>query len=213
MPPRIHPTADVESGVEIGEGTALWDHVHVRGGTRIGRDCIVVEKTYLGPGVAIGDRVKLNAMVYLPTGVVIGNGVMIGAGTVFTNDRYPRATDPSLARLRDSGPGDRTLATVVVEGASVGAGCTIGCGITIGRWAMVGMGGVVTRSVPPFHLVVGNPARSVGVVCRCGEPVVRCAPGEMPDVEAADCPACGAGYAVVSTEVFERGELQGRAGG
>ena len=209
-PPRIHPTADVEAGVEIGDGTALWDHVHVRAGARIGRDCIVGEKTYLGSGVVIGDRVKLNAMVYLPTGVVVRDGVMIGAGTVFTNDRYPRATDPSLGALRDSAPGDKTLGTLVEEGAGVGAGCTVGCGITIGRWALVGMGSVVTRPVPPFHLVVGNPARSVGVVCRCGEPVLRFAAEEVPVEADAVCTACGAAYRVESGDVSEVGVLQER---
>lgn len=214
-PPRIHPTAEVEAGARIGEGTALWDRVHVRAGARIGRDCIVGEKTYIGSGVVVGDRVKLNAMVYLPAGVVVGDGVMIGAGTVFTNDRYPRATDPSLGALRDSAPGDRTLATLVEEGASVGAGCTVGCGITIGRWALVGMGSVVTRPVPPFHLVVGNPARSVGVVCRCGEPVLRFAAGEPPVEADAECPGCGAGYRVESGEVAEAGAPpdRGRSGG
>ena len=97
---RIHPTAEIEDGVEIGAGTAIWSGVHVRGpGTRIGADCIVGERTHIGYGVQVGDRVKLNAFVYVCTGVTIENGVMIGAGTVFTNDRYPRATTPDLATL------------------------------------------------------------------------------------------------------------------
>ena len=202
---RVHPTADVEPDVEIGEGTAVWDHVHIRSGARIGRDCIVGEKTYLGPGVVIGNRVKLNAMVYLPTGVVVHDGVMIGAGSVFTNDLYPRATDPGLRALRDSGPGDQTLSTVVEEGASIGAGCTVGCGTTIGRWALVGMGAVVTRSVPPFHLAVGSPARSVGIVCRCGEPVLRIPPGSVGwgGEEEVVCGSCGARYRVAAGEVTE----------
>ncbi len=205
MAPEIHPTADIESGVEIGDGTAVWAHVHIRSGARIGRECIVGEKTYLGPGVVLGDRVKLNAMVYLPTGVVVNDGVMIGAGTIFTNDLYPRATDVALRALRDSGPGDKTLRTVVEEGASLGAGCTVGCGITVGRWALVGMGSVVTRSVPPFHLVVGNPARSVGVVCRCGEPVLRIRQGwgEWSSEAEVVCESCGARYRVANGEVAE----------
>ncbi len=207
MDPRVHPTADVETGVEIGDGTAVWAHVHIRSGARVGRDCIVGEKTYLGPGVVLGDRVKLNAMVYLPTGVVVGDGVMIGAGSVFTNDRYPRATDPTLRRLRPSEPGEGTLGTSLEEGASIGAGCTVGSGLTIGRWAMVGMGSVVTRSVPPFHLVVGGPARSVGVVCRCGEPVLRAAPEAVEwarDVEGV-CRRCGARYSISDGAVSELG--------
>ncbi|MCZ7534834.1 MAG: N-acetyltransferase [Acidimicrobiia bacterium] len=205
MDPRVHPTADVETDVEIGEGTAVWARVHIRSGARVGSECIIGEKTYLGRGVVVGDRVKLNAMVYLPTGVVVGDGVMIGAGSVFTNDRYPRATDPALGRLRDSDPGDATLRTVVEEGASVGAGCTVGCGITIGRWALVGMGSVVTRSVPAFHLAIGAPARSVGVVCRCGEPVLRLSTDAVEwsrDLDVS-CRSCGARYRVLRGDVSE----------
>ena len=114
---RIHPTAEIEDGVEIGAGTAIWSGVHVRGpGTRIGVDCIVGERTHIAYGVQIGDRVKLNAFVYVCTGVTIENGVMIGAGTIFTNDRYPRATTPDLATLRPSEPDERTLPTLVGEG-------------------------------------------------------------------------------------------------
>lgn len=205
MSPRVHPTAEIEAGVEIGEGTAVWAHVHMRSGARVGRECIVGERAYLGQGVVVGDRVKLNARVYLPAGVIVRDGVMIGAGSVFTNDRYPRATDPGLRGLRPSDPGDSTLVTVVEEGASVGAGCTVGCGITIGRWALVGMGAVVAHSVPPFHLVVGGPARSVGIVCRCGTPVLRAAPGaaEWTAVVERSCPSCGARYIVASGEVAE----------
>ena len=96
--PRIDPTAEIEPGVEIGSGTSIWDHVHVRGPARIGSDCIVGEKTYIAYGVEIGDRVKINAFVYVCNGVVVEDGVMIGAGAIFTNDRYPRATTPDLRR-------------------------------------------------------------------------------------------------------------------
>jgi hypothetical protein len=105
---------------------------------------------------------------------------MVGAGSIFTNDRYPRATDPTLTRRRDSGPGEHTLETRVEAGASVGAGCTIGCGIVVGRWALVGMGSVVTADVPAFHLVVGAPARSVAIVGRSGSPLLRFPAGHPP---------------------------------
>jgi UDP-2-acetamido-3-amino-2,3-dideoxy-glucuronate N-acetyltransferase len=200
---RIHPTAEIEDGVEIGEGTAVWAHVHARGPSRIGRDCIVGEKTYIGPGVTIGDLVKLNAMVYLPLGVTLEAGVMIGAGTIFTNDRYPRGTDVAITELRDSGPGEHIFETLVREGASIGAGCTIGSNITIGRWSLVGMGAVVTRDVPAFHLVVGNPARSISIVCRCGEPVWRFPHGDAPASAEAACPACGLRYKVDNGAVEE----------
>ena len=95
---RIHPSAFVEEGVEIGDGTSVWDNVHLRGPSRIGRDCIIGGKSVIAYGVTIGDRVKINSMVYIPTGVTIETGAMISAGTIFTNDRYPRATTPDLQR-------------------------------------------------------------------------------------------------------------------
>jgi acetyltransferase-like isoleucine patch superfamily enzyme len=200
---RIHPTAEIEAGVEIGEGTAVWAHVHARGPSRVGRDCIVGEKTYIGPGVTIGNLVKLNAMVYLPLGVTLEDGVMIGAGTIFTNDRYPRGTDVAVTELRDSGPGEHIFETLVQQGASIGAGCTIGSNLVLGRWSLVGMGSVVTRDVGAFHLVVGNPARSIAIVCRCGEPVWRFPHGTPPASDDAACPACGLRYKVHEGDVEE----------
>jgi acetyltransferase-like isoleucine patch superfamily enzyme len=173
MSVRIHPTAIVEPGVDIGAGTSIWDSTHVRGPARIGRDCIIGEKTYIAYGVTIGDRVKVNAFVYLCTGVTVEDGVMISAGAIFTNDRYPRAASPDLAELRGSGPDEFTEETVVRAGATIGAGAVIGPGLTIGRYAMIGMGAVVTSDVPDHHLVIGSPARARAVVCRCGAPLLR----------------------------------------
>ena len=168
---RIHPTAIVEPGVVIGEDTAVWDHVHLRGPARIGRDCIVGGKTYIAYGVTVGDGVKINAQVYVCTGVTIESRVMIAAGVLFTNDRYPRAFDPDSGALADSGPTADTLETVVREGATIGAGAIVGPGLEIGRYAMVGMGAVVTADVPAHALVFGNPARQHGWVCVCGAPL------------------------------------------
>lgn len=189
---RIHPTALIEPGVGIGNGTSIWDNVHIRGPqTTIGTDCIVGEKSYIAYGVAIADRVKINAMVYICTAVTIETGVMISAGTIFTNDRFPRATTPDLLALKPSDPDDKTLATTVRAGATIGAGSIIGPGLTIGRWAMVGMGSLITRDVPDHGLVVGQPARLVGFVCRCGEPVFRFPADEPPDHSQATCRECG----------------------
>ncbi len=166
--PKIHPTAIIEENVQIGEGTSVWDNVHIRHGASIGENCIVGEKTYIAYDVRIGNLVKINAMVYICAAVTIEDGVMISAGTIFTNDRFPRATMPDLKTLRPSEPDEHTLPTLVREGATIGAGCTIGNDLEIGRWAMVGMGSLVTKSVPDFHLVIGSPARSIGAVCKCG---------------------------------------------
>ncbi|MGE0845819.1 MAG: acyltransferase [Flavobacteriaceae bacterium] len=199
---RIHPTALIEDGVEIGAGTSIWDNVHVRGPSRIGRDCIVGEKTYVAYGVEIGDRVKINAFVYVCNAVTIETGVFVGAGTIFTNDRFPRATTPDLSEPLTSAPTEETLPTRVREGASFGANATIGCGITIGRFAMVGMGSVVTRDVGDFHLVAGQPARAIGYLCRCGEPLIRFReePAAMPETS---CGKCGRSYSASGGVVTE----------
>jgi UDP-2-acetamido-3-amino-2,3-dideoxy-glucuronate N-acetyltransferase len=187
---RVHPTAMVEAGVRIGEGSAIWDHVHVRRDARIGRDCIVGGKTYIAYEVEIGDRVKINSMAYLCAGVRVEEMVMISAGVVFTNDRFPRAFPPSLEGLETSDPNEHTLSTLVRRGATLGAGAIIGPGLTLGEFCMVGMGAVVTRDVAPHQLVLGNPARPAGFVCACGGRLrglsVTGGPGEE-----ARCPACG----------------------
>jgi acetyltransferase-like isoleucine patch superfamily enzyme len=168
----VHPTAIIEPDVTIGRRTAVWDNVHIRHSVRIGDDCIIGEKTYIAYGVIIGDRVKINAFVYICTGVTIERGVMISAGAVFTNDRFPRATTPDLRQLLPSDPDENTLATRVREGATIGAQSTIGPGLDIGRFAMIGMGSVVTHDVPDFVIVAGNPARPIGYVCACGNPLI-----------------------------------------
>ena len=169
MSPRIHATAMVEDGCVIGDGTSVWDHVHIRYGTHIGEQCIIGGKSYIAYEVRIGNRCKINSAVYLCTGVTLEDGVMISAGTIFTNDRFPRATTPDLSALRPSEPDEFTERTTVCAGATIGAGCVIGSNLTIGRWAMVGMGSIVTKSVSAHHVVLGTPARSVGAVCRCGQ--------------------------------------------
>ncbi len=204
MTARIHPSARIEEGVDIGPGTFIWDHVHIRGpGTRVGAECIVGEKTYVAYGVSIGNRVKLNAFVYVCNAVTIEDGVMVAAGTIFTNDRFPRATTPDLLRPWTSAPDEHTRPTLVRAGATVGAGCVIGSDLSIGRFAMVGMASVVTRSVADFHLVVGHPARSVGLVCRCGEPFARFQPGAQASPGEYACAVCGLRYAVEAGSVRE----------
>jgi acetyltransferase-like isoleucine patch superfamily enzyme len=202
MAPRIHPTALVETDVSIGDGTSIWDNVHIRRGARIGEGCIIGEKTYVAPDVVIGNRVKINAFVYLCTGVTVEDGVMIAAGTIFTNDRLPRATTTDLRALRPSEADEHTLPTWVRQGATLGAGCVVGNDLEIGRFAMVGMGSLITRSVPAFHLAFGHPAASVGCVCRCGEVLLRFPRGGR-DKSPAVCASCALTYDIRDGEVKE----------
>ena len=191
---RVHPTAMIEDGVVLGRGTAVWDHVHIRRDTVLGEECVVGGKTIIAYGVRIGNRCKLNSFVYVCTAVTLEDGVMVSAGTVFTNDRFPRAATADLMHLRGSEPDEHTLPTLVREGATIGANCTIGNDLTIGRWAMVGMGSVVTKSVPDFALALGNPARVVGAVCKCGQLLLKHEPGQPPEYQPLCCGVCDRCY-------------------
>lgn len=203
MTNRIHPTAIVEKDVKLGRGTSIWDNVHVRHSTTLGEDCIVGGKSYLAYGLSIGNRVKINSSVYICNGVTIEDGVMISAGVIFTNDRYPRAATSDLKALRSSDPDEHTLLTLVKEGSTIGAGAIIGCNLTLGRFSMVGMGSVVTKSVADFHLVIGNPAVSIGAVCRCGEPIARWNDKESSSTYDVNCSACGLSYRILDKDVQE----------
>jgi len=196
----IHPTAIIEDNVSLGEGTSVWDNVHIRHGASLGDECIVGEKSYIAYDVQIGNRVKINAMVYICAAVTIEDGVMISASTTFTNDRFPRATFPDLRSLRPSEPDEHTLPTLVCEGATIGAGCIIGNDLEIGRWAMVGMGSVATKSVPDFHLVLGSPARSIGAVCKCGKLFHKFADGDSGEFTC----ECGLSYKIADRVVSEK---------
>ena len=154
----VHPTAVVEDGAIIGEGTRIWHFAHVRSGARVGRNCNIGKDVYIDVGVVIGDNVKIQNGVSVYRGVVIEDDAFIGPHAVFTNDLYPRSFN------RDW----QVVPTIVKKGASIGANATIVCGVTIGEYAMIGAGAVVTKDVPPYGLVYGNPARLKGFVCVCG---------------------------------------------
>jgi acetyltransferase-like isoleucine patch superfamily enzyme len=199
----VHPTAIIEPGVSIGRGTAIWNGVHVRHSAQIGDDCNIGEKSYVSHGVQIGDCVKVGAFVYICTGVKIERGAMIGAGTVFTNERYARAATPNLQRpLLDAV--ERPLPTLVGEGASIGSHATVGCGLRIGRFAMVAIGSVVLSDVPDFILVSGSPARAAGYVCSCGQPLLPAITGLVDERHDVACRVCAVRYDIAGTSVKRR---------
>ncbi|NLH22106.1 MAG: N-acetyltransferase [Methanothrix sp.] len=153
-----HPTAIVESQ-DIGEGTKIWHFAHVRSGAKIGNSCNIGKSVYIDIGAEIGNNVKIQNFVSVYKGVAIEDDVFVGPSATFTNDLYPRAF------IWDE---EHVSATRICRGASIGANATIICGITVGEYAMIGAGSVVAEDVPPFGLVLGNPGRLRGYVCRCG---------------------------------------------
>lgn len=167
---RIHPTADVSPQAEIGTGTQIWHQAQVREMARIGTHCVLSKGVYVDIGVTLGNNVKAQNYATIYHGVTIEDGVFLGPHCVFTNDKSPRAINPD-GSLKS---GDDWLLglTLVKYGAAIGTNATIVCGITIGRWAMVGAGAVVTRDVPDYGLVLGNPARLKGFVCPCGSRLI-----------------------------------------
>jgi acetyltransferase-like isoleucine patch superfamily enzyme len=162
----IHPSAEVSPKARIGPGTSVWNEAQVRQGAQVGRDCVLGKGVYVDVDVVVGDRVKLENRVSLFRGSRVASGVFIGPHSCLLNDKRPRAVNPDGKLKQET---DWTVSGVTVsEGAAIGGGCTILPGVSIGRYAMVGAGAVVTRDVPDYGLVLGNPARLVGYVCECG---------------------------------------------
>lgn len=174
--PIAHPTAIVEDGAIVGDGTRIWHHAHVRAGARLGRDCVVGKNVYVDAGAEVGDRVKLQNNVSVYVGVHIGDDVFVGPAATFTNDRVPRAFNEHW----------QVTETWIEDGASIGANATVVCGHRVGRYAMVAAGATVTRDVQAHELVAGTPSRRLGWVCRCGQLVTR-ADDPPADLRCPDC--------------------------
>ena len=181
MPAVIHPSAIVDAGAEIGDGTHVWHFVHVCGGARIGEHCSLGQGVFIGNDVRIGRNVKVQNNVSIYDAVTLEDDVFCGPSMVFTNVHNPRS---AVVRKNEYRP------TLVRRGATLGANSTVVCGVTVGRWAFVGAGAVVSRDLPDFALAVGVPARHIGWMSRHGEKLALPLAGNG---EAA-CPATGERY-------------------
>ena len=154
----VHSTSEVSPQARIGKGTKIWRSSHVREDAEIGENCNIGEHVYIDFNVKIGNNVKIQNNVNVYHGVTVEDDVFLGPSMTFTNDMFPRAFNGAW----------EVFETFVKKGASIGANATIVCGVTIGEYAMIGAGAEVTKDVPPFALVVGNPAQKIGYVCKCG---------------------------------------------
>jgi acetyltransferase-like isoleucine patch superfamily enzyme len=169
MATMIAATADVDASASIGEGSKIWHLAQVRDGVVMGENCIVSRGAYIGSGVRIGDNCKIQnyALVYEPA--VLGAGVFIGPAVVLTNDQYPRAVNPDMT-LKSGSDWD-AVGVSIGDGASIGAQSVCIAPVKIGAWALVAAGSVVTKDVPDFALVAGNPAKRIRWVGRAGAPL------------------------------------------
>ena len=156
---QAHETAVIDAGCRIGRGTVVWQFSHLMSGCIVGERCSIGQNVDISPGVVLGNGVKVQNNVSVYTGVTCEDDVFLGPSCVFTNVINPRSAVPRKDEFRP---------TRVERGASIGANATIVCGHTIGAYALIGAGAVVTRDVPPYALVVGNPARHIGWVSEYG---------------------------------------------
>ncbi|MDH4378498.1 MAG: acyltransferase [Vampirovibrionales bacterium] len=175
---KIHESAYVDAPCTLGEGTQVWHFSHILGHCTLGTGCKIGQNVVIGPRVTIGNNVKIQNNVSVYPGVTLEDDVFCGPSMVFTNVFNPRS-----AVVRNSD--DAFLKTLVKRGASIGANATIVCGTTIGEYAFIGAGSVVTKDIPPYALVYGNPAKQHGWACVCGEPIKALTAGALV------CPTCG----------------------
>lgn len=157
----VHESSYIDDNVTIGEGTKVWHFSHIQTGSVIGKNCSIGQNVNIANNVKIGNNVKIQNNVSVYEGVELEDYVFCGPSMVFTNIKLPRSEFPQKGS-------EYYLKTLVKKSASIGANATIVCGVTIGEYAVIGAGAVVTKDVPPYALVVGNPARIVGKVEKKG---------------------------------------------
>jgi UDP-2-acetamido-3-amino-2,3-dideoxy-glucuronate N-acetyltransferase len=174
----VHPTSVVGDPVEIGEKTQVWHFCHVMAGARIGANCVIGQNAFIARGAILGNQVKIQNNVSVFDGVVLEDDVFCGPSVVFTNVFNPRSFISRRKEFRK---------TLIKKGATIGANATVICGNTIGSYAFIGAGAVVTRDIPDYALVIGNPGRVKGYVCQCAVPLIF-------QGENAECRECGKAY-------------------
>lgn len=184
----IHPSAIVDEGAQIGEGSRIWHFVHVCGGARIGKGVSLGQNVFVGNKVVIGDHCKIQNNVSVYDNVTLEEGVFCGPSMVFTNVYNPRSLIERKSEYRN---------TLVKKGATLGANCTIVCGTTIGEYAFVGAGAVVNKDVPAYALLVGVPARQIGWMSEFGEQLNLPLQGHAETI----CPHTGARYVLDGSTV------------
>lgn len=182
-----HETAVIDKGCQIGQGTKIWHFSHIMSNCTIGEKCNIGQNVVVSPDVVLGNNVKVQNNVSIYTGVICENDVFLGPSMVFTNVINPRS-----AIIRK----DEYKKTLVKKGASIGANATIVCGNDIGKYAMIGAGAVVTKDVPDFALLVGNPARQLGWVSIYGHRL------NFNDQNEATCPESGQRYTLNNNQVI-----------
>lgn len=187
MTVTIHPTAIVDDGATIGDGTRVWHWVHVCGGAKIGKDCSLGQNVFVGNKVVIGDNVKIQNNVSVYDNVTLEDDVFCGPSMVFTNVYNPRSAVSRKNEYRN---------TLVKRGATIGANATIVCGVTIGEYAFIGAGAVINQNVPSYALVVGVPAKQIGWMSRHGARLGLPMTGSAQTT----CPETGEKYELVAGE-------------
>jgi len=178
----VHESSYIDEPCEIGPGTKVWHFSHIMKNCRIGQNCNIGQNVVVSPDVVIGNNVKIQNNVSVYTGCILEDDVFCGPSMVFTNVINPRS---HVSRKEEY------KTTVVKRGASLGANCTVVCGITVGRFSFAGAGAVLTRDVPDYALVTGNPARVRGWMCACG---IKLQFESIEPGEHARCTACGSRY-------------------
>lgn len=177
----VHPSAIVDEGAQIGDGSRVWHWVHVCGGAKIGKAVSLGQNVFIGNNVSIGDHCKIQNNVSVYDNVTLEEGVFCGPSMVFTNVYNPRSLIERKTEYRN---------TLIKKGATLGANCTIVCGVTIGEYAFVGAGAVVNDDVKPYALMVGVPARQIGWISEYGEQIPLPITGDGHYI----CPYTGQGY-------------------